>query len=76
MKASTNLKLYVQGDDWFEFGWVDRLTLTGGGTFDGQGAVSWPYNKCPKNKNCKVLPTVSWLRNSIDHQNSLYRKIA
>lgn len=57
VKASTNLNLYVQGDDWFEFGWVDRLTVTGGGTFDGQGVVSWPYNKCPENKNCKVLPT-------------------
>ncbi|XP_020267733.1 exopolygalacturonase-like [Asparagus officinalis] len=57
VKASTDLNRYVLGDDWFEFAWVDRLTLTGGGTFDGQGAASWPFNKCPQNKNCKVLPT-------------------
>ncbi|KAJ0965028.1 hypothetical protein J5N97_026166 [Dioscorea zingiberensis] len=33
------------------------LKLTGGGTFDGQGAVSWPFNKCPMKKQCQVLPT-------------------
>ncbi|XP_073099650.1 exopolygalacturonase-like isoform X1 [Elaeis guineensis] len=57
LKATTDLSQYVTGDDWVEFAWVDMLILTGGGTFDGQGAVSWPYNKCPTNKHCKVLPT-------------------
>nr|CAD1825370.1 unnamed protein product [Ananas comosus var. bracteatus] len=57
LKASTDLSKYVKGDDWIEIGWVDRLTLTGFGTFDGQGSVSWPYNNCPTKKNCKVLPT-------------------
>ncbi|WOK94144.1 exopolygalacturonase [Canna indica] len=57
LRATTDLGTYVNGDDWVEFGWVDHLTLTGGGTFDGQGSVSWPYNKCPQNKICKVLPT-------------------
>ncbi|XP_038986170.1 exopolygalacturonase isoform X2 [Phoenix dactylifera] len=57
LKATTDLSKYVTGDDWVEFAWVDMLTLTGGGTFDGQGAASWPYNKCPTNKNCKLLPT-------------------
>ncbi|RWV89970.1 hypothetical protein BHE74_00047568, partial [Ensete ventricosum] len=42
---------------WIQFGHVDKLTLTGGGTFDGQGAVSWPFNRCPRKKNCRVLPT-------------------
>ncbi|WOK95305.1 exopolygalacturonase-like [Canna indica] len=57
LKASTDLSKYGDGDGWLEFGWVDHLTITGGGTFDGQGAVSWPYNQCPKQKDCKVLPT-------------------
>ncbi|CAD5169091.1 unnamed protein product [Musa acuminata subsp. malaccensis] len=57
LKASTDLSKYVEGDDWIQFGHVDKLTLTGGGTFDGQGAVSWPFNKCPRKKNCRVLPT-------------------
>ncbi|PIA65117.1 hypothetical protein AQUCO_00100543v1 [Aquilegia coerulea] len=56
LKASTNLAKYGS-HDWIQFGWVNGLILTGGGTFDGQGAVSWPYNKCPANKKCNVLPT-------------------
>ncbi|XP_043714446.1 exopolygalacturonase [Telopea speciosissima] len=57
LKATTDLNRYGSSDDWIEFGWVEGLTLTGGGTFDGQGAASWPFNKCPTNSKCKVLPT-------------------
>ncbi|XP_010266273.1 PREDICTED: exopolygalacturonase-like [Nelumbo nucifera] len=57
LKATTDLKMYGKTDDWIEFGWVDGLTLTGDGTFDGQGAESWSFNKCPVTKNCQVLPT-------------------
>lgn len=55
LKASTDLKKYA--GVWVAFGWVDNLTLTGGGTFDGQGEVTWPLTTCPKNRNCKVPPT-------------------
>ena len=58
LKAATDLKQF--GNDWIEFGWVNGLTVTGG-TIDGQGAASWPFNKCPVRKDCKVLPTVSSL---------------
>ncbi|KAL5713735.1 galacturonan 1,4-alpha-galacturonidase [Ranunculus cassubicifolius] len=54
--ASTNLGQFAS-PVWIQFGWVSGLTITGGGTFDGQGASAWPQNKCPQNKNCKVLPT-------------------
>ncbi|CAO2175766.1 unnamed protein product [Urochloa humidicola] len=54
LKAATDLKRF--GNDWIEFGWVNGLTITGG-VIDGQGASSWPYNKCPIRKDCKVLPT-------------------
>ncbi|XP_009411633.2 exopolygalacturonase-like [Musa acuminata AAA Group] len=57
LRATTDLRKYGNGKGWVEFRHVDGLTVTGGGTFDGQGAVSWPFNKCPKDKNCKVLPT-------------------
>ncbi|TVU06619.1 hypothetical protein EJB05_49843, partial [Eragrostis curvula] len=54
LKAASDLKRF--GNDWIEFGWVNGLTVTGG-TIDGQGAASWPFNKCPVRKDCKVLPT-------------------
>ncbi|CAL4886203.1 unnamed protein product [Urochloa decumbens] len=54
LKAATDLKRF--GNDWIEFGWVNGLTVTGG-VIDGQGSSSWPFNKCPIRKDCKVLPT-------------------
>lgn len=56
-KATTDLNKYKQSRGWVAFSFVDHLTLTGGGTFDGQGAVSWPLNNCPKQKQCNPLPT-------------------
>ncbi|XP_052165953.1 exopolygalacturonase-like [Oryza glaberrima] len=57
LKAATDLKRF--GNDWVEFGWVNHLIVSGqnGAAFDGQGAASWPFNKCPIRKDCKVLPT-------------------
>ncbi|KAM0942908.1 putative glycosidase [Dioscorea sansibarensis] len=59
LKATTDLSAYEKagGDDWVEFGFVNNLKLSGGGTLDGQGAASWPFNRCPKKKKCQVLPT-------------------
>ncbi|KAG6761941.1 hypothetical protein POTOM_035182 [Populus tomentosa] len=57
LKATTKLSSYGSGTGWVEFGWLERLTLTGGGTFDGQGAKAWPYNNCTKDSKCKLLPT-------------------
>ncbi|KAK1282256.1 hypothetical protein QJS10_CPB22g01500 [Acorus calamus] len=57
LKAVEDLSRYGSSDDWIEFREINRLTITGGGTLDGQGAAAWPYNKCPKNFHCKVLPT-------------------
>ncbi|KAK8450936.1 hypothetical protein SEVIR_6G123100v4 [Setaria viridis] len=59
LKAATDLKRF--GNDWIEFGWVNGLTVAGG-VIDGQGAASWPFNKCPVRKDCKVLPTNTVVR--------------
>ncbi|EXB40431.1 hypothetical protein L484_013734 [Morus notabilis] len=48
---------YESGGGWVEFRWLKGLILTGGGTFDGQGAQAWPYNNCLKDSNCRILPT-------------------
>ncbi|KAL4180373.1 hypothetical protein AMTRI_Chr13g91810 [Amborella trichopoda] len=57
LKAPRDMSKFGSLDTWVLFGWVDGLTLTGGGTFDGQGSSAWPLNKCTTNTKCKLLPT-------------------
>ncbi|XP_058071561.1 exopolygalacturonase-like [Magnolia sinica] len=54
---AADLNKFRPSEEWVQFGWIDRLTLSGGGTFDGQGAKAWPYNKCPTSRTCRLLPT-------------------
>ncbi|CAN6551891.1 unnamed protein product [Malus baccata var. baccata] len=42
-------------DTWVAFEHINMLTLYGGGTFDGQGALAWKLNDCNKNKDCKSI---------------------
>lgn len=72
LKAATDLKRF--GNDWIEFGWVKDLTVAGqnGAIIDGQGAASWPFNKCPIRKDCKVLPTSMLF---VNNQNTVVRDI-
>ncbi|KAE8807824.1 exopolygalacturonase-like [Hordeum vulgare] len=62
------------GNDWIEFGWVTDLTVAGqnGGIIDGQGAASWPFNKCPVRKDCRVLPTSVMF---VNNENTVVRDI-
>lgn len=57
--ASKEFKYSVGIDHWILFQYVDNLVISGGGSLDGQGASSWPYNDCLKNSRCKALPGVS-----------------
>lgn len=52
-------KASIYIDHWISFRYVDSLSITGGGSFDGQGASAWPYNTCQKDPNCPTLPVVS-----------------
>ncbi|ERN07064.1 hypothetical protein AMTRI_Chr12g273480 [Amborella trichopoda] len=56
VKALTDMSKYPS-DEWIVFQYVDGLVVTGGGTFDGQGASAWRLNQCPKKAHCKLLPT-------------------
>lgn len=42
--------------EWITFDHVDRLLITGSGTFDGQGSYAWQHNTCSKKKDCSLLP--------------------
>ncbi|CAI9762617.1 unnamed protein product [Fraxinus pennsylvanica] len=55
LQAVTDLSAYT-GKGWISFSNVNGLTLTGGGTFDGQGRSLWRYNDCNNNPDCVHLP--------------------
>lgn len=47
----------LRGDGWVSFNHIDQFTMSGGGTFDGQGELTWKKYNCMERNNCKVLPT-------------------
>lgn len=47
----------IKTDGWVTFQNVDQFTLSGSGTFDGQGKTAWTKNECTKKKDCAPLPT-------------------
>lgn len=53
IQAPANANDLKGADQWVIFGYVDFLTLSGSGVFDGQGASTWKQNDCGTNKNCK-----------------------
>ncbi|XP_038720043.1 exopolygalacturonase-like [Tripterygium wilfordii] len=55
VKAVTDISEYADGV-WVLFDGINGLVLTGGGTFDGQGAQSWQYADCKTNPDCQPLP--------------------
>ncbi|KAG8387213.1 hypothetical protein BUALT_Bualt03G0229900 [Buddleja alternifolia] len=59
LKASSDPSS-LQLDYWILFNNVDSLTISGNGTFDGNGASAWGRTKC-SGSSCKQLPSVSVL---------------
>ncbi|KAI9160245.1 hypothetical protein LWI28_006484 [Acer negundo] len=54
LKAPTDLSKMKADGSWVTFQHIDRLTLSGGGTFDGQGSKAW--GTCGLKSYCKQLP--------------------
>lgn len=46
----------ISKGEWVTFQHIDRLIITGGGTFDGRGNKAWLQNDCHKSSSCKNLP--------------------
>lgn len=44
-------------DQWLVFKNIDGLTISGTGTFDGNGASTW--SRCKRFRNCDNRPAVS-----------------
>uniref|UniRef100_A0A6N2MF31 Pectate lyase superfamily protein domain-containing protein n=1 Tax=Salix viminalis TaxID=40686 RepID=A0A6N2MF31_SALVM len=57
LKAPVDPNQFSSGN-WVDFSHVDQLTLSGSGTFDGQGNVAWSKSTCSKDKNCEGFPMV------------------
>lgn len=48
-------------DNWIHFKYVNQLSVSGGGTLDGQGALAWERNiECRNKPNCQTLQMVSY----------------
>ncbi|XP_054817492.1 polygalacturonase-like [Prosopis cineraria] len=51
---------------WIKIGYVNAFTLSGTGTFDGQGAAAWKSNDCALNPKCN-WPTMNFGFNFINN---------
>ncbi|TQD74039.1 hypothetical protein C1H46_040421 [Malus baccata] len=58
LRATTNPSTF-SAHSWINFRYIDQLTVTGGGTLEGQGASAWHLNNCKTNPQCQALPIVS-----------------
>lgn len=62
LKALTDISLFPgQGQEWFNFEYLNGLIVTGGGVLDGQGASAWKYHdsKYSVDPSGQRLPAVS-----------------
>ncbi|KAJ4826960.1 hypothetical protein Tsubulata_015806, partial [Turnera subulata] len=53
-----------KGESWVTFQQIDGFTLSGKGTFNGQGHIAWGNNNCHQNPACKKFPINCTLRNT------------
>lgn len=49
----------VGGNEILRFDYVNALTMSGNGVFDGQGSYAWTQSDCSKTFNCKFLGMVN-----------------
>ncbi|XP_006304614.2 exopolygalacturonase isoform X2 [Capsella rubella] len=45
----------IKKETWINFRYIEYLTVSGSGTLDGQGQMSWSLNDCRKNEFCPKL---------------------
>ncbi|KAK6917085.1 Glycoside hydrolase, family 28 [Dillenia turbinata] len=65
VKAPSNPQLQVR--EWIAFKNIDRLTVFGDGTFDGQGHTAWPYKKKNKGLTLPIILMFNSISNSVIH---------
>lgn len=58
-------------DGWVTLQYLDQITMSGGGVFDGQGKTAWRQNDCNANSNCRKI-IVSLLKMGYTKSNLSY----
>ena len=58
LQAPSSASGFKDGDGWVTFERIDKLTVYGGGVFDGNGKASWGKH-CTRLSYCSKLPIVS-----------------
>lgn len=61
LQAPINIQKMRSDDSWIVFQYINGLTLSGSGTFDGRGSLAWKQNECASSGKCSSLPIVSHL---------------
>nr|ABY21306.1 pollen allergen Pla o 2 [Platanus orientalis] len=67
VKAPADVSAF-KSEGWVVFNHVDGLTVSGKGTFDGQGQKAWAANNCDKDENCNRPPMnirFNFLKNAV-----------
>lgn len=60
VKAPSDPATFPKDAEWVTFRYINSLTISGGGTFDGNGQEAWSKNDCQKTGKCGSLPNVSF----------------
>ncbi|KAJ6740225.1 POLYGALACTURONASE [Salix purpurea] len=58
LQAPADMSEFEGFSSWITLNYVDQFTLTGGGTFDGQGKLESNQRICGKDKHCKLPPVM------------------
>ncbi|KAJ6378661.1 hypothetical protein OIU78_028814 [Salix suchowensis] len=70
LQAPADMSEFEGFSSWITLSYVDQFTLTGGGTFDGQGKLESNQRICGKDKHCKLPPVslkFNFITNGIVH---------
>ncbi|KAJ6733023.1 POLYGALACTURONASE [Salix koriyanagi] len=70
LQAPADMSEFQGFSSWITLNYVDQFTLTGGGTFDGQGKLESNQRICGKDKHCKLPPVslkFNFITNGIVH---------
>ncbi|XP_022969117.1 exopolygalacturonase clone GBGA483-like [Cucurbita maxima] len=56
LEAPLNIQHMKSDDNWIIFEYINALTISGKGIFDGRGSLAWKQNQCASSGKCDSLP--------------------